>query len=252
MKLWLNGRLLDPEAARIDPADRGFTLGDGLFETIRVEAGLPAHLGRHLARLRGSAAYLEIPLPWSDPVIGEAIAQLLAAEGLREAALRLTLSRGPGPRGIIPPAAPAPTLLITAGPRPAPAVTRRNEASPLSHLKTLNYLDNILARREATRLGADDAILLNSAGRLAEATIANLFVLKGGIWRTPPVADGALPGIARGLLLAGGAVEASLDPSDLAQAEAAFLSNSLGLRPIASIEGRAIGRADDRVAALRV
>ncbi|HVJ54578.1 MAG TPA: aminotransferase class IV [Aliidongia sp.] len=258
MTVWLNGGLL-AAAAGIDPADRGFTLGDGLFETIRARSGTASHLDRHLRRLRGAAAFLGIPLPWSNAEIEDAIGALMIAEDRGEAALRLTLSRGPGPRGILPPERPAPTLLITAGPLPpaAPparlifaAVTRRNELSPLSRLKTLNYLDNILARREAAARGADDAILLNTVGRLAESSIANLFVLKHGVWHTPPVADGALPGIARSLLLEAGAVETPLDPVDLAGAQAAFLSNSLGLRPIASIEGTEIGRADAAIAEL--
>ncbi len=246
MMLWLDGRLVEREDARIDPADRGFTLGDGLFETIRAEAGCAAYLDRHLKRLKEGAQVLGIPLSWPDAAIEAALTALLAAEGLREAALRLTLTRGPGPRGIVPPAEPHPTLMITAGPLPPPAgparlviatVTRRNEMSPLARLKTLNFLDNILARREAAERGADDAILLNTAGRVAEATAANLFVLKDGVWVTPPVEDGALPGIARGRLLEQGAVEASLEPADLARAAAAFLSNSLGLRPVAAIDG---------------
>jgi len=247
MMLWLDGRLVDRAEARIDPADRGFTLGDGLFETIRAEAGHAAYLDRHLKRLKEGAQMLGIPLGWPDAAIEAAIAALLAAEGLRDAALRLTLTRGPGPRGIVPPAEPQPTLMITAGPLPPPAgparlviatITRRNEMSPLARLKTLNYLDNILARREAAERGADDAILLNTVGRVAEATAANLFVLRDGVWVTPPIEDGALPGIARGLLLEQGAVERSLEPADLATAEAAFLSNSLGLRPVAEIDGR--------------
>jgi branched-chain amino acid aminotransferase len=246
--VWLNGALIDADAARLDPTDRGFTLGDGLFETIRIATGRPAHLDRHLARLRGGAEFLGIPVPSADDDIAAAISSLLAAEGLSEAAVRITLSRGPAARGVLPPARPVPTLLITVGPLPpaaAPAhviiatVTRRNEASPLSRFKSLNYLDNILARQEAVRHGADDAVLLNVAGRIAEATAANLFVLAKDVLRTPPIADGALPGIMRSLLIERrGAVEASLTPADLMAAETAFLSNSLGLRRIAAVDGQ--------------
>jgi len=254
MSLWLNGKLVPAELARLDPRDRGFTLGDGLFETIRLEDGWIAYLGRHLARLRQGAEFLGIPLHWSDAEIETGLTTLVAAEGLTEAAVRITLSRGPGERGIAPPSVPIPTLMITAGPLPPAGppvrtviatVTRRNEASPLSRLKTLNYLDNILARREALTRGTDDAILLNTRGTVAEASIANLFVLSGGVLKTPPVADGALPGIMRGTLIERcGAVEASLTVEDLTAATAVFLSNSLGLKPVAAIDGLPVG--DDR------
>ncbi len=200
---WLNGRLLPPEQARLDPADRGFLLGDGVFETLRATA----HLDRHLARLREGAATLGIALPWPNPEIAAAATAVL---GGRDAALRITLSRGPAPRGLLAPAGTQPTLLITAGPLPPPLpparlivarTTRRNEHSPLARIKSLNYLDSIIARQEAEAAGADDALLCNTAGRIAEATAANVFVRHGRAWTTPPVADGALPGIARALLL---------------------------------------------------
>ena len=251
MMLWLNGALAEESLARIDPTDRGFTLGDGLFETIRRQGGRILHLDRHLARLRHGAGFLGIPLTWQDGALAAGAAALIEADRLGDAVLRLTLTRGPGQRGILPPAEPRPTLLITAAALPAPmpparaiiaTVTRRNEASPLSRFKTLNYLDNIIARGEALRRGADDAILLNTQGRVAEASVANVFALHGGRLLTPPVEDGALPGIMRGLLIERcGAVEAPLVPADLAAADAVFLSSSLGLRPVLTIDGYAIG-----------
>jgi len=254
MSLWLNGRLVPGELARLDPRDRGFTLGDGLFETIRLEDGWIGYLERHLERLRQGAEFLGIPLHWTDAEIETGLNALVAAEHLSDASFRITLSRGPGERGITPPAVPTPTLLIASGKLPPPGpplrmviatVTRRNEASPLSRLKTLNYLDNILARREALARDADDAILLNTRGLVAEASIANLFVLSSGVLKTPPIADGALPGIMRRALIERcGAVEASLTPEDLTTATAVFLSNSLGLKPVAAIDGVKIG--DDR------
>jgi branched-chain amino acid aminotransferase len=248
MILWLNGALLPEEAARIDPADRGLTLGDGLFETIRVQGGQAMHLARHLARLRAGAAILDIPVGWSDTALGQAITAVAEAAGLPDAALRLTLTRGPAPRGVLPPSQPHPTLLITAGtlPSPAPparaiiaASTRRNQDSPLSRLKSLNFLDSIIARREAAARGADDAILLDTRGRLAEATVANLFVVLDETILTPPLADGAMPGVTRARLLAAGlAQERTLWPADLSRAHAGFLTNSLGLRALACIGDR--------------
>ena len=262
MIVWLNGALMAAEAARIDPADRGFTLGDGLFETIRGRAGRAALLDRHLGRLRHGAELLGIPVGWSDAEIAAAIERLLAALGLADAAIRLTLTRGPAPRGVLPPAEPHPTLLLTAGPLPPPAgaaraiiaaSTRRNELSPLARVKSLNFLDNVLARREAAGRGADEALLLNTRGRLVEATIGNLFLEIGGALVTPPVAEGALPGVMRGRLIeCCGAVERVLDPVDLDRADAAFLSNALGLRPIDTVDGLAIGRTPGRARGLVV
>ncbi|MGB8842852.1 MAG: aminotransferase class IV [Aliidongia sp.] len=251
MKYWLNGRLVSADSARLDPSDRGFTLGDGLFETICYTDGRARHLARHLARLRRAAEYLAIPLDWDDQAIEAGLEAVVAAAHLPTAAIRITLSRGPAPRGLLPPAVATPTLVITAGPL-APAapparaiiatVTRRNQASPLARMKTLNGLDNILARREALERGADDAILLKVRGDVAEASVANLFILADGVLKTPPIEDGALPGIARGVLIERcGAIEATLRPADLLNAGAVFLSNSLGLRMVASIDGAMIG-----------
>jgi branched-chain amino acid aminotransferase len=228
-------------------------LGDGLFETIRFRHGRADRLDRHLARLRAGAGLLALPVPADDAMLETAIAALVAANGLGETALaqaRITLTRGPAPRGVLPPDRPLPTLLVTAGPaaEPGPArvvvagVTRRNELSPLSRVKSLNYLDNILARQEAAGRGADDALLLNTAGRIAESTIANLFLLLDGVLATPPVADGALPGIMRELVIERtGAVERPIGPQDLARAEALFLSSSLGLRAVVELDGAACG-----------
>ncbi|QCO18701.1 2-keto-4-methylthiobutyrate aminotransferase (plasmid) [Azospirillum brasilense] len=253
--VWLNGRLLPAEEARIDPADRGFTLGDGLFETIRVAGGTARHLGRHLDRLADGAALLGLPLPHGATALADAAAALIAAQdqadGGVEGVLRITLTRGTGARGVLPPADAVPTLLMTLAPAPPPAgpveaaiarSTRRNEHSPLSRVKSLNYLDSILARREAATRGAGEALLLNGAGRLAESSVANLFVVRDGRLLTPPVAEGALPGIRRALILErSDAGEAPLDVADLLGAEEAFLTNSLGLRPLLRVDGQAIG-----------
>jgi branched-chain amino acid aminotransferase len=246
MMVWLDDRLQPAAAARIAPTDRGLLLGDGLFETIRLSGGAPSHLSRHLARLSDGAAVLDLPLPWTDAMLAEALAAVAAANP-GAGSLRLTVTRGPAPRGLLPPAVVQPTLLITAAPAadPLPPArlilarsTCRNAHSPLSRIKSLNYGDGVLARQEAARAGADDALLLNTSGMVAEATAACLFLRRAGRWITPPVADGALPGIARGLLLEAGFVaEERVTVEDLAQAESAFLANSLGLRAVAAVEG---------------
>ncbi|CAP55127.1 putative aminotransferase, class IV [Gluconacetobacter diazotrophicus PA1 5] len=247
--LWLNDGLVPADRARIDPADRGLTLGDGLFETMRVAGGRIAHLARHLDRLCQGADLLMFPGPDLDR-IEDALRQVVRHNALAEGALRLTLTRGCGPRGLFPPASPQPSLLIVPFP-PAPAPgparlvvstrVRRDAASPLSRVKSLNYLPNILARLEAEQRGADDALLLNAAGRVAESTVSTVLVHHQGRLVTPPVGDGALPGIARAVLLAACMVEeASLIPDDLRGAGGVVLVNSLSVRPVVSLDGMAL------------
>jgi branched-chain amino acid aminotransferase len=252
MVVWLNGALADE--ARIDPTDRGFTLGDGVLETIRVAGGRPRHLARHFARLHEGAGVVGFALPYDDASLAQAVDALLAVCGLMEAALRLTVTRGPAPQGVLPPSSPRPTVLMTAAPAGAPpgtariavaSVTRRNEHSPLSRIKSLSYLDNILARQEAADHGADDAVLLNTQGRVAETTIANLFAVIDGVVVTPPVAEGALPGIARRLVLEGmEVIERPLLVQELYRAEEIVLTNSLGIRSVAAVDGFALSGRD--------
>lgn len=247
MKLWLNGRLREAADPAIPASDRGLLLGDGLFETLALREGRPRRLAAHLARLRQGAALLELPPPGVD--LGAAMEALAAANSIAEGSLRLTLTRGSGPRGIAPPETPDPTLLITVAPAVAPAAvrqaviargTRRNEHSPLAQVKSLNALDAVLARLEARRRGADEAILLNTAGRVAEASAANLFaLLEGRLLLTPPLAEGVLPGVMRAAILERGAAEeAPLTVKDLQRAEAILLTSALGLRGIRRLEER--------------
>jgi branched-chain amino acid aminotransferase len=251
--IYLNGTIVPPDFARIDPADRGFTLADGLFETLRAYRGKPFRLADHLERLSDSADALGIPLLFDVPAIAEAVMEVLEANALAEAAIRITLTRGTGPRGLAPPADVKPTLMISAVPyAPLPdtcAATvvgiRRNEGSPLSRMKSLAYLDNVLAAGEAARRQAEEAILLNNAGRVAGAARANPFAVIGGRLVTPPMGDGVLPGIARRVVLELAAAlkipaeEASLSPGDLARAQENFLTTPL-------FERRWVGRRDDR------
>lgn len=256
--IFLHDRLVAPEEARIDPADRGFTLGDGLFETLRAYTGRPFRLDAHLDRLVAGAVELGIPLPLPKARIAEAVAETLAANRLTgDAAIRITLTRGPGARGLLPPEVPRPTLMIVAtawqpGPdRPLTAIIspiRRNEHSPLSRLKTLGYLDNVLAQREAVARGAEEAILLNGAGRLACAARANLFVVRDGRLLTPPASEGVLAGIARAEVLSIArslgipVLEAPVERKALDGATEAFLTNSLiGVQALGSIDSRSVG-----------
>ena len=264
--LWVNGKLLPVGQAALDPRDRGFTLGDGLFETMRARGGAVLRIERHLSRLRAGAAVLGLsPLP-KDEELAEAIARTLAANELAEAAVRLTVSRGvPERRGLLPEPEPRPSVVVHAEPfagypdelyaRGVRAVISgipRNERSPLSRIKSLNYLENVLARREAEARGADDALLLNTAGDLACASAANLFLLLDATLVTPSVTSGALPGTVRELLTAELAprvglevVERTVRPQELRAAEEAFLTNALmGIVPLIEVDAMPIGTGE--------
>jgi branched-chain amino acid aminotransferase len=244
MLTWIDGRLQPIDESRIDPRDRGFTLGDGLYETIRVRDGAILRLERHFARLKDGLHILEIPYRLDETALTDAMCAVASGNGLRDAVVRLTVSRGVGARGLPPDPASKPTVVVTVAPyhRPAPGramiatVTRRNHLSPLSRVKITSCADSILARIEATKIGFDDAILLNGMGSVAEATAANLFAVIDGVLVTPPVQDGALPGVMRGAIMAHQPVtERSLRPRDLEGASELFLTTSLGVRPLTAL-----------------
>lgn len=234
--------------------DRGFTLGDGLFETVLARGGEFVALLAHLDRLTAGCAALGLPAP--DRAEAERLMrQALVDAGLdsARAAVRLTLTAGSGGRGLDRPDAPVLRLVASAAPAPRPetparlitAKVRRNDRSPASRLKTLSYLDNVLARAEARAAGADEALMLNTAGELACAAAANLFWIEDGALFTPALDCGVLAGIARGEVLARAAElgvaahEVAAGPDALAAADAAFLTNALiGVRAIASVDGR--------------
>lgn len=258
MKCWLNGVLCPIEEARIDPQDRGFLLGDGVFETLLATDGGVLHGGRHLTRLFAAARMLDIPTPFAKLEIIAAMQRLLHENQLREgrAVLRLTLTRGMGARGLAPPPQARPTLLLTSiGAPPPPQQMRavisshvRNEKSISSRIKSLNYLDNIMARREAVQAGADEALMCNSQGNIAAASSANIFIVTGGVLCTPAVADGALPGIMRALILDAAQQrnltlrEGPITRAELASAQEAFLTNAvIGVCPLLEIDGIPVG-----------
>jgi branched-chain amino acid aminotransferase len=243
MRVWQDGRLLAPEDAQVSIADRGLLLGDGVFETMAVCRGRVFDLDAHLARLASGLGVLGFAHAVDSAKLRAGIAHYLASEEASDAVLRLTVTRGTGPRGLAPPEAPSPAIFMTLAPMP-PAretplslhiatVTRRNEHSPLSRIKALPYLDNVLALAEARSHGADDALMLNSRGTIACGTVANVFTIRDGRLETPPLCDGALPGTMRALVLSlakqvGLApAERSLDLSGLGEADHVFLTNSI-------------------------
>jgi branched-subunit amino acid aminotransferase/4-amino-4-deoxychorismate lyase len=241
------------EAAPFD--DRGLTLGDGLFETVLAKQGRLASFDAHAARLARGCAALGLPAPGAAR-LRSAAETAIAAAGLAgaRAAVRLTWTAGSGGRGLERPAAPEPRLIAAAAASPAPvgsvslvlASIRRNPSSPTSRLKTLAYLDNVLARREAVAAGADEAVMLNTMGELACAAAANLFWVSEGRLFTPALRCGVLDGIVRAEALRQAAltgvtvIEAHEGPEALAAADAVFITNSLiGVRPAARFGARA-------------
>jgi branched-subunit amino acid aminotransferase/4-amino-4-deoxychorismate lyase len=222
--------------------DRGLLLGDGLFETLLVLDGRLVLAPPHAARMRAGAAVLGIPPPTVEDFVASADAAVRAGGVSRgRAAVRVTLTAGSGGRGLDRPAELTPRLFATAAPSaksaaPASLVvakTRRNESSPVSRLKTLSYLDNVLARREATAAGADEAVMLNASGEIACAAAANLFWVTDRALCTPAPHTGRLDGImARQVVDAALALglevrEIGDGPGALADAEAIFLTSSL-------------------------
>lgn len=247
---WIDGELCASPRVPFDLSDRGLTLGDGAFDTAFVLDGRVFRREAHLGRLLGALETLGIE------GAGERARRCmddLAPHGARHV-LRVAVTRGPGLRGLLPAGPAAPTVFGALTPFPADsfgprlrldvAAIRRNESSPLSRLKTPAYLDAALALREAARRGCNEALFLNGAGRVACASIGNVFALFGARLATPPTGDGALPGIIRGFLLeeAGAlgleAQERPLTLEELRDADAAFMTNSLRLiAPIDSIGG---------------
>jgi branched-chain amino acid aminotransferase/4-amino-4-deoxychorismate lyase len=241
----------------IEPTDRGVTLGDGLFETVLAERGELRSLDAHLDRMTAGCAVIGLPPP--DRREAEAAMRAaLAGAGLAHAraAVRLTLTAGVGGRGLDRPEPLQPLLIATAAPAPKPmaparvilSAVRRNDRSPVSRLKSLSYLDNVLARREAHAAGADEAVMLNTDGRLACAAAANLFWLKDGRLFTPAIGCGVLPGITRARVLAAArdrkveVAEVAEGPEILASAQAVFVTNSLiGLRRVGRVGDRSVG-----------
>ena len=262
MWIFLNDRFVPKDEARISVFDHGFLYGDGIYETLRAYAGRIFMLDAHLARLRrsGDLIALENPIAEKDwrPLLREA----LSRNRLNDAYIRITISRGEGEIGLDPALCPNPTVVIIAKPLPVYpeqwfedgvairiVSVRRNLASALSpQIKSLNFLNNILAKHEATKLGVFDGIMLNADGDLTECTASNFFFVANRRVCTPAVSCGILDGITRNVLLQV-AREHGLDVEEgcyradrLTEATESFLTNTtLEILPVTQIDGRTIG-----------
>jgi branched-chain amino acid aminotransferase len=258
---WLGGEIVPLAQARIPITDHGLLYGDGLFEGIRILGGRVFRLDDHLARFAAGAGAIGLALPGGTEAARAAVLATARAFGEDEAYVRLIATRGEGALGVDPASCPAPRLLVIVDRIALYDARQREQGLDLvtvsvrrpppdvldPRVKSLNYLNNVLAKREARMRGADEALVLNVHGHVAEAAVANVFCARdGGLW-TPPGTDGALEGITRRTILelaadlGIAAGERTLGRFDLFAAEEAFLTGSgAGLVPVRSLDGQRI------------
>jgi branched-chain amino acid aminotransferase len=258
---WLNGHIVPAEQASVSVFDHGLLYGDGVFEGIRFYNGRAFRLQAHLERLILSARAIALEIPYNIEALAQAVVDTIAAAPTNDGYLRMVVTRGAGPLGIDPSRCHSPQLFIIAdtlhmvservrseGAKVIIAATRRLGADGLDpRIKSLNYLNHILARMEATHAGADEAILLNSAGRIAEGSADNIFIVQRGELLTPPVIEGALDGITRQVVIELAEKlgikfrEIPLAPYDLFTADECFLTGTgAELIPVGLADGRPI------------
>jgi branched-chain amino acid aminotransferase len=258
MTVFLNGRFI-PEAEAVVPiSDRGFLYGDGLFETLRVSRSAPLWWTRHAARLQSGAELLRIALPWSCDELRRFASELIEKNALPECLLRITVSRGSGARGYSIRGADKPSLALTLHPLPAPPASVRMATAtirvaahdPLAAIKSANKLAQILARAEAEERGADEALLLNLDGDVAEAASSNVFWITSGTVATPPLRNGALGGVTRDVVLElcrthqVPTLEQPIARAQLLGMDGAFLTNSAtGIVPVSELDAQKLNES---------
>jgi branched-chain amino acid aminotransferase len=256
MYIFLDGVIVPESQAVVSVYDHGFLYGDGVYETMRSYGGIVFMVRRHMDRLARSGALIRLKVPEAESLI-EAVDQTLEANKLSDAYIRITLSRGKGPIGLDPGLCGRHTLVVIAEPfREYPvgcyekgvqfiiAKTRRNLADAIDpKIKSLNFLNNILAKIEAKEKGAYEAVMLNAEGFLTEGTVCNIFFVSNGILCTPSVETGILDGITRELVIGiarrhGLRVEEGMFyPNDLLGASEVFFTNTTAeVMPVAGIE----------------
>ncbi len=251
--IWINGSIVPSAQARLSPFDHGFTVGDGVFETLPARQGQPFALRRHWQRLATSCEALGILVPPIE-TMRNALIEVMLANGLQEARLRFTLSSGEGPPSSDKSDSP-PTMLAVATPVPVwPASSvvvtvpwTRNENGALAGLKCTSYAENVRALMHAKARGAGEAILGNTKGELCEGTGSNIFIVQQGCILTPPLLSGCLPGVTRALVIEACRAasmpveERTLPLSVVNEIEEAFITSSTrGVHPVSAINGRAL------------
>ncbi len=263
MKAWIDGTIMDTAEARIPVSDHGLLYGDGVFEGIRLYKGRIFRLVDHLKRLEVSAKAIALRLPVSLMEMEKIVCETARATGLDDGYIRLIVTRGDGPLGVDPTACVNPRIICIVDRLEIYSDERRRRGLSLitsslrqpnadaldPRVKSLCYLNSVLAKREASAQGADEALMLNSRGQIAEAAVANVFAVNDGHLYTPPASDGALAGITRAtvlelaLRLGIPATERSLDRVDLWAADEVFLSGTgVRIAPVRLLDGQTTGR----------
>ncbi len=261
-KVWLNGKLVDHEDAKISVFDHGLLYGDGVFEGIRSYNGRVFRLKEHIRRLFDSAKGIRLGIPMTPDEVAKAITGTLEANGLKDAYIRVVVTRGTGTLGLDPNRCQSPTVFIITdrielyppelyenGLEIITAATMRNHPNAVNpRLKSLNYLNNILAKIEAIDAGTREAVMLNHQGFVAECTGDNLFIVRDGVLFTPPITAGILEGITRDEIIAiaedfGIKVrKENLTRHDLYVADECFLTGTAAeVVPVVRIDKRTIG-----------
>ena len=262
MLIYVDGKIVPKEDAKVSVFDHGFLYGDGIFEGIRVYNGNVFRLEEHVERLYESAKTIALEIPLTSEELTQATLDTVAANRMRDAYIRLVISRGPGDLGIDPYNCPKPSVVIIVGsitlyPKELYStgialVTSSVPRIPTQcldpRIKSLNYLNNIMAKIEARQVGALEALMLNFNGRVAECTADNIFMFKNGELETPDLMQGALGGITRAAVLelaaAAGipARETVLGLHDFYNSDECFLTGTgAEVMPVISIDGRTIG-----------
>ena len=262
LKVYINGTLYDKADAKISVYDHGLLYGDGVFEGIRSYGGKAFRLEEHLDRLWESARAIWLEIPISRGEMTAAIAQSLEANDIVDGYIRLIVTRGAGTLGLDPNKTADPQVIVIAdtialypqeyyenGLDIVTAATQRNHPAALDpRIKSLNYLNNILAKMEGLRAGCVEALMLNHNGEVAECTGDNIFLVRGGALATPPTTAGILAGITRGVVIElaqGAGLEVHEDPltqRDVYEADECFLTGSAAeVVPVVRIDDRVIG-----------
>jgi len=262
MKVYINGKFYDKNDAKVSVFDHGFLYGDGIFEGIRLYKGNVFKLPRHIDRLFRSAKAILLDLPWSKQEIIDAVCESCRQNNLTDGYIRLIISRGVGALGLSPFSCSEPQLIIIAdqiqlyphelydnGLKAITVPTRRNSPAALPPMvKSLNYLNNILAKIEAQKLGFQECVLLNNEGYVAECSGDNIFIVVDGVIYTPPTSAGSLSGITRGTVFELAEkegiklIEKELTRYDIWTADECFLTGTAAkLIPLVELDARKIG-----------
>jgi len=262
MLIYLDGKLVPAEEAKVSVFDHGLLYGDGIFEGIRVYDGNIFRLTEHIQRLYESAKTIGMEIPMTDKEVESATVKTVEANGMLNAYIRLVVTRGRGDLGIDPSSCLKPTFFIICATiqlypeefyeTGIPLITASTRRIPMEcldpRIKSLNYLNNILAKIEARKAGVPEAVMLNLSGRVAECTADNIFIMRNGKLKTPRLTEGALPGVTRKATLelardSGLPVkETVLGLHDLYNSEECFLTGTgAEIMPVVSIDGRQIG-----------